>query len=243
MSGEIYENIMISNNYDKLTQTEKDIHLFILKHIGEIGSMTIEEIASGCFCSTASINRYAKAMGAKSYTHLKLELSEVNVVYRLPEYESIYGKLSTKINKLSLNQIDVITEFILSQDYIYIFGTGSSFILARYLQRLLSKLGVNAMAFNERQNLLMMRKIKACIVISSTGETFNAVQVADSLSPVTTVIGITKKDSRVYKSCTYSIAHDDPNIVENSFNRELGIETFMSILMLITNLEYKIKND
>lgn len=243
MSGEIYENIKVSNNYDKLTQTEKDIHLFMLKHIGEIGSMTIEEIASQCFCSTASVNRYAKAMGAKSYTHLKLELSEVSVIDELPQYEAVYSQLSTKINKLNLSQIDVITEFILSQDYIYIFGTGSSFILARYLQRLLSKLGVNAMAFNESQNLLMMRKINACIVISTTGETFNAVQVADTLSSDTTVIGITKKDSRVDKSCDYSIAHDDHNIVENSFNRELGIETFMSILMLITNLEYKVKKD
>lgn len=237
---EVYDNIVNSRNYEKLTQTEKDIHLFIVKHIEEIDKYTVEQIAKKCFCSTASINRYAKSMGAKSYTEMKFLILEHHNQTVVDGTEKIQNRLINKANNVNVSDIDKICNLIIEEDYLYIFGTGSSFILARYFQRLLSKLGINSIAFNEPQNLLMMRKINMCIVISNTGETFSSVQVANDLSERSILVGITKEGSRVDNLCSYSIVHNDENIVEKSFNRELGIESFMAILMLITSVEAKL---
>ncbi len=238
----IYDNVKLSKGYEKLTSAQKDIHQYLLSNLDHIKDVTVEEIAKECFCSTTTVNRYCKKMGADGYSSLKHALLEYGSYSHSEQNSDLANRVLNKADGLNLNEIDEITRLILETKHVYIFGTGSSYLHAQYLQRLLIRCGVNAIASNEVHYLRIINEIPLCIIISNTGETFSAVQVAKQLEGRCTTVAITRANSRVQKLVNYSIFHNEELKVDDSIANEINISIYLIIIALINKVKEQLVN-
>ncbi len=234
---EIYDNIKLSKGYEKLTSAQKDIHQYLLSNLDHIKDVTVEEIAKKCFCSTTTVNRYCKKMGADGYSSLKHALLEYGSYSHSEQNSDLANRVLNKADGLNLNEIDEITKLITEANHVYIFGTGSSYVHAQYLQRLLIRCGINAIATNEPHYLRIIENIQLCIIISNTGETFSAVQVAKQLDGRGNVVSLTRANSRVQRISQFSIFHNEELVVDDSIANEINVSIYLMIVAVINNVK------
>ncbi len=235
---DIYNNIMGSNNYEKLSQGQQQIHQFILKNIDNISEITTTEIADACFVSTTTVNRYSKTMGADGFSMLKHAII-INRGQR-EEYDSslILSHLSQAVSNIYIDDLEKIKLVLKNNKVIYIFGTGTSYIMAKYLQRLLNRLGITAIATNEYSYLNLLEQIEVCIIISNTGETHSAILAAKHVSSYGEVISITKKGSNLDKYSHYRVLHDNSVQVNNSIENEMNVGVYLAIINLVHAISF-----
>lgn len=240
MHVEIYDNVKLSKNYENLSQSQKDIHQYILANLDTIKEVTVEEIADKCFCSTTTVNRYCKKMGAEGYGELKHALMEYSN-YDSKSHNSVLSrKVISKTDGLDLSHVSNIADLLLEKKHVYIFGTGSSYLHAKYLQRLLIRCGINAIASNEVHYLRIIQDVELCIIISNTGETFSAVQVANQFKGSCPIIGFTRVGSRLDSLADLSVLHSDKIVVDDSIDNELNMSTYLMIVALISSISEKL---
>lgn len=232
---DIYENVKNSNDYYQLSNNQKEVHQFILANSHNFSNITVEEIAAKCFCSTTTVNRYCHKMGAEGFSELKHALIEYATATATVNQQMV-SKLLTTTEGIDYSQISEIVKCLREDNPVYIFGTGSSYLLAKYLQRLLIRVGINATAFNEMHYIKLIPNVKTIIIISNTGETHSAIAVANGFTQIANLIGITKADSRVARLCKYSITHNNDIKVNNSIDNEIGIAVYVAIATLIIEL-------
>lgn len=233
---QIYDNVKLSSGYDKLSQSQKDVHQFILKNLSNIKEITVEDIAKSCYCSTTTVNRYCKKMGADGFAMLKHSLLEYGNYSDSKENYELTNRLVSRTEGLNLSDIDCICDLVLTSKQIYIFGTGSSYLHALYLQRLLIRCGINAIATNEVHYLRIIKEIPLCIVISNTGETFSSVQVTNNFKDKCDIVSITRANSRVKENSTYSLFHNESIVVDDSISNELNISIYLMIISLVNKV-------
>ncbi|MFV0556019.1 MAG: MurR/RpiR family transcriptional regulator [Lactovum sp.] len=236
MSIKIYERIKSGAAYQDLSDSQKDVHQYIIRNIHRIQEVTIEEIGKNCYCSNTTVNRYCKKMGASGFTEVKHLLIEYSTNFDLIYKQQVNTDIINKMNHIDFSNLDEILKIIKTADTIYLFGTGASYLFAKYLERLLIRSGINTFCSNEAGYISIIKKVETCIIISNTGETHSAVSVASQLKDKN-VISITKKNSRVEKLSTYSIAHTEDLKVNDSIQNELNISCFLAIITLISRLE------
>lgn len=234
---EIYDNVKLNKGYDRLTSAQKDVHQYVLSNLENVKDVTVNEIATACFCSTTTVNRYCKKMGADGYSDLKYALLEYGKYNNSSHNTDLTNRILSKVDDLNLTEIDNVTKLISESSQVYLFGTGASFLHAQYLQRLLIRCGINAIATNEVHYLRVIENVPLCIVISHTGETFSSVQVAKQLREKCNVIALTKKDSRVHKLANYCIYHNEEVEVDDSIANETSVSIYLIIIALIKNVK------
>lgn len=232
----IYENVKLSKDYESLSQGQKDIHQYILSNLNQMNSITVEDIATKCYCSTTTVNRYCKKMGASGYSELKHALLEYCNYSESNRNTALNRQVLSKTEGLNLSSVSTIAKLIIERKHVYIFGTGSSYLNAKYLQRLLIRCGINAIATNEVHYLRIIKDVELCIIVSNTGETFSAVQVANQLKGVCPIIAITRANSRVQNLSDYSMFHNEEQIVDDSITNELNISTYLMIVSLVNTI-------
>lgn len=242
---DIYESVKLSKNYAHLSGGQKDIHQYILANISNINALTVEDIAKNCFCSTTTVNRYCKKMGAEGFSELKHALVEYSDYNQKNEHNTMLNrKMISKTDGLELSQISSIVNVLLEKKQVYIFGTGASYLHAKYLQRLLARCGINAIASNEVHYLRVIKDIESCIIISNTGETFSAIQVAKEFIGNCPVIALTREQSRLARLADYKLTHKEELIVDDSLENELNISTYLMIVSLMVSMsEQLVVND
>lgn len=234
---DIYESVKSSKNYEQLSGGQKDIHQYILSNLGNVTTLTVEDIAKKCYCSTTTVNRYCKKMGATGFGELKHALIEYSDYNQKKEYNTILNrKMLAKTDCLELTQIPSIVEVLLEQKQVYIFGTGASYLHAKYLQRLLARCGINAIASNEVHYLRVIKDIKSCIIISNTGETFSVIQVATEFEGQCPIIALTRENSRLANLADYKLTHNEELIVDDSLENELNISSYLMVVSLIVSI-------
>ncbi|WOO87681.1 MurR/RpiR family transcriptional regulator [Mollicutes bacterium LVI A0039] len=233
---DIYENVKLSKDYNNLSQGQKDIHQYILSNLERMRDVTVEDIASKCFCSTTSVNRYCKKMGANGYSELKHALLEYGNYGASNRNSALNRHVLSKTEGLNLNDVTSIAQLLLEKKHVYIFGTGSSYMHAKYLQRLLIRCGINAIATNEVHYLRIIKDVELCVVISNTGETFSAVQVVNQMRDKCKVISLTRANSRVQANSDLSLFHNEEMIVDDSISNELNISLYLMIVSLVNTI-------
>lgn len=232
----IYDNVKLSNGYNELSQSQKDIHQYILKNLSNIKRVTVEDIAEHCFCSTTTVNRYCKKMGADGFAMLKHSLLEYGNYSNSKENNELTNRVVSKAEGINLNDLDNISKLVIEAKHVYVFGMGSSYIHAQYLQRLLIRCGINAIATNELHYLRIIKDIPLCIIISNTGETFSSVQVTNNLHGKCDIVSITRANSRVKNNSTYSIFHNESVVVDDSISNEINISIYLMIISLVNKV-------
>ncbi|WOO88588.1 MurR/RpiR family transcriptional regulator [Mollicutes bacterium LVI A0078] len=234
---QIYDNVKLSNGYNSLSNGQKDVHQYILNNIENMKSITVDDIATECFCSTTTVNRYCKKMGANGFSDLKHAILEYGSYSKSKQNNELTNRVITRTEGLNLSDVEVIAKQIIKSKHVYVFGTGSSYVHAQYLQRLLMRCGISCTATNEVHYLRILNEVPLCIIISNSGETFSSVQVANQLENVCDVVSLTRANSRVKKLSKYSLFHNEAVVVDDSINNELNISIYLMIISLVNSVQ------
>lgn len=166
----------IHNTFESLTQTEQRIASFILKFPEKSMNMTAKELATACETVPSAVNRLCKSIGMEGFAKLKIALASAiahdeNGKENLPFHQednekTIFGKvfnsgintLKNTYQMLDFSKIKVMAEKLASANRIFIFGVGTSSVIAMDAAYRLSQLDIQAYAYTDILQMGVMAK-------------------------------------------------------------------------------------
>jgi Transcriptional regulators len=238
----------------------------ILLHQAKIPTMGIEELATLCFTSPATISRFCRKLSFSSYADLKQGLkgmqlvNEDEVYYSPAELEKedlssiglVDKTLSLSINTLKQTYenidmaiINTVAEALDKAEHIAIFGAYYSQLVARDCQYKFLRLNKFATAFSDEENQLAdaqdLNAGDVALLFSVSGHTQNLLEICQIAKNrnATTIIITNKEKSPLAKIADYIIKLGGS---ESDFTRSStsGRIACMSIVdILYTALAYK----
>ncbi|MBE7055556.1 MAG: MurR/RpiR family transcriptional regulator [Ruminococcaceae bacterium] len=183
----------IHNVYKKLTETEKKLASYILSNPEKVVRMTAKELADSCSTAPSAVIRLCKSVGLKGFSDLKISLAgEVHKSTTggiLPSFspcdtaEDIFkkvfssgiGALHNTIEMMDFESITSIAQKLFNAERIFIFGVGTSSVVANDAHYRFSQLGFHAYAYTDilYMNVAAMNTGENDVVIgiSHSGET------------------------------------------------------------------------
>jgi DNA-binding MurR/RpiR family transcriptional regulator len=187
-------SLLIRQNMDNMTESEKKIAEYVLNNSSEIYMFSAAELASLTGTSGASVIRFVKKIGFDGLQEFKIALakndvedreSEVNYDYidtkdTVKEVITKTGRANIKtiedtLELLDENQVEEAIEAIRNAKNIYLFGVGASALIAMDFQSKLLRINRNAhMHLDSHMQLSMAALIQqedVAIGISYTGKT------------------------------------------------------------------------
>lgn len=209
--------IRIKSLKDDFTTSEAKIAHYILNNTDKIYNLTALELANITKTSAASVIRFSKKVGCTGFQELKISLAKDTVSNNMDNniiYEAVSIDDSTKsiMEKISVENINAIkntlklldencinkgVDMINKADRIFLFGVGSSFLVAKDFQYKLIRIDIPAFLYEDFHLQLVsasnMNKADIAIGISHSGktkETYNALEIASKIGCKT--ISITK---------------------------------------------------
>ncbi|MBT3274191.1 MAG: MurR/RpiR family transcriptional regulator [Spirochaetales bacterium] len=192
--------LRIKGIYEDLKPAEKRVGEYVLQHAEEVIDFTIEDLATKCDSSYATITRFCKRAGYSGYKELKSGLiNDIirdrgvdDLIYNLsitsdPSTESIAEKIYTlgtnvledSYKIMDPTVIDAAADRILHAGSICFIGAGYSGISARYAYSKFFRIGIPC--FSELDSTLYRMKISimtdndVLFAISSSGRTRNII--------------------------------------------------------------------
>ena len=166
----------IHNAFEDLTKTEQRIASFILKYPEKCASMTVKELADACETVPSAIHRACRSIGVEGFSKLKIALAtsvarDAGEKGNLPfdkedDEEKIFNKVFTSgINTLrqtyrmlDFSNIKAMAERLASARRIFIFGVGTSSVIAVDAAYRLSQLDLQAYAYTDILQMGVMAK-------------------------------------------------------------------------------------
>ncbi len=227
----------IQKSYEKLTAAERKAASYILASPEAIPSMTVQEFSKKCGISPSAAVRFCKAIGVGGFAELKIELAmelgEKKDDERLPAFERTDGcervvqkvfasgmqTLRETLNMIDIEEMKKVAALVKNASRIFVFGIGTSSVIASDAQYRLSQLGIWATACTD---ILLMNVTAAnltkndiVIAISHSGRTKAVVDAvkAAKRSKATTIAITSFKESILSKLCdhTFTVASDEEN--------------------------------
>jgi len=134
----------IKSYYDNLSRADQLISDYLVAHIDEVSTMTIQEIAESSEVSTATISRFAKKIGYGNFQELKLaahsnpgeltandffsEMSPTDSYQEIlvKNFNNTISSLRSTLNLLDEEDLNAAMEILLAADTCGFFGLGSS---------------------------------------------------------------------------------------------------------------------
>ncbi|MFA9464563.1 MAG: MurR/RpiR family transcriptional regulator [Velocimicrobium sp.] len=179
---------IIEANYGNMTMVEKNIANFFISNKEE-KDFSAKSIAEELFVSESSLSRFAKKMGYLGYrefiyhyqdTFLKEEVRvQEDTKEVLNTYQELLNKSYSLINE---EQLARVVTLISKKKRIYVYGLGSSGLVAQEFKLRFMRLGLDVEAITDFHQLMMnaVRLNKECLVIgiSLSGSTK---EIIDSL--------------------------------------------------------------
>lgn len=194
--------VQIKESENSFTQTEKHIAKYIIDHASEIPYYSAQVLAQKTETSPAAVIRFSKKLGFKGFSELKIGLAssgqnqEENIDTVVQETDDL-KTLIQKCCQLNTSTVEktyqLINDKILQQAIdlvrkahtVYLFGVGSSAIVANDLSIKLLRIGKKAI-FNSDIHVQLtfaecMKKNDLAIIISYSGKTAGLVDIAKEL--------------------------------------------------------------
>lgn len=167
--------------YDQLTTVEKNIADFFIHNDTKM-DFSSKNIAAHLYVSEASLSRFAKKCGFKGYREFLFHYEETfckkdKVFGTLTHYVlDMYGELLSKsFTLVNEAQMDHISEMLSSSKRIYIYGKGSSGLVAREMKLRFMRLGLFVEAIDDahimKMNSALVDQTALIIGISISGKT------------------------------------------------------------------------
>ncbi|NBI89905.1 MurR/RpiR family transcriptional regulator [Lachnospiraceae bacterium] len=186
------------------TESEKEVLRFLINQTREAVEMDIHTMAKKCFCSPATIVRICKKNGFSGFKELKQVLwNDINFSKQLmqanltaPSDEKIPNivakVLNTNIiaiqniyNLLDFDELGRIVELLLSVRYVYLYGIGASFLVAKDFQQKLERINKRTFLYEDIHLQLIsstnMESGDMAIIVSYSGLTKEIIEIAKNV--------------------------------------------------------------
>lgn len=189
---------LIKSIRNQLPKAEKRVGDYIIKNPGEVLYMTTKELGEVSKASAATVIRLSKKLGMESFPQMKLMLhkewdkdSKEGYSDITPE-ESVtdikekllgnaYQSLSDTLSLLDNNRIEQATKAIEQAEVIYIFGMGSSHLVAENIGQKYSRIGKTCIVLEDTHSLISAmtssKRNNLFIGVSNSGETSEILQL------------------------------------------------------------------
>ena len=213
-----------------LTPAERKIAAFVLNSPQKVTRMTVYQVAESCGAAPSAVTRFCKSIHLGGFSELKIalaqEIGRAKEEPQLPAFEQSDGTegvlrkvfhtgiqtLRDTMDLLDLNTFEEIVTELSEATHIYIFGVGTSSVIAMDAQYRLSQLGLRATACTD----ILMMNVTAVnlgpedvvLAISHSGRTkavVDAVRHAKKVGAKTLAI-TSFLDSLLYRECDSSIS-------------------------------------
>lgn len=219
----------IHNVFETLTRTEQKIASYILSCPEECAAMTAKQLADACETVPSAVNRFCKSIGVDTFAKLKIAL--VTSVARdegkrrdLPFdrdddetriFEKVFASGINTIKQtyqmLDFSNIREMAKRLVSARRIFIFGVGTSSVIAADAAYRLSQLDIQAYAYTDILQMgVMAKNMKegdVALGISHSGMTravVDTMRAAKQAGALTVALTSFEK-SLLYKESDYSI--------------------------------------
>lgn len=194
--------LLIRACMDSMTDTEKRIANYLLVHGSDAMHMNAKELSVSCDTSPAAVVRFAKKLGFKGFTALKLDLARESAQAAPDAFNSAIlenDDLAAIISKaekthqrntaLTYQMINIATlqsaiDALLGARRVFLFGVGASGLLAMDFQYKCSRIGVpvfyHADSHTSLASAALLDKHDTVIAISYSGVTHETLLAAQS---------------------------------------------------------------
>ena len=157
----------IHNVFKTLTSTERKIASYILEFPEAVVNMTAKELASTCGTVPSAVNRMCKSIGVEGFAKLKISLAadvgnegygKNNIPFDKEDNpEMIFNKvfnsgintLKSTYQMIDFSKIEEISKRFAEAKRIFIFGVGTSSVVAVDAAYRFSQLDVQAYAYTD----------------------------------------------------------------------------------------------
>lgn len=256
----------IHNAFMNLTETEQKIASYVLEFPEKVINMTAKELANECGTVASAVNRMCKSVGVEGFARLKICLAsavgkesgnEKNIPFdKDDDAELIFNKVfNSGINTLKntcqmidFSEIEEISKILASAQRIFIFGVGTSSVVASDAAYRFSQLDVQAYAYTDilQMNVMAsnMKKGDVAFGISHSGRTkavVDAMRCAKKAGATTIALTSFTK-SLLYTESDYSISvySDEKNYPVEAVSARIAHMCVIDALMLtIASLNYE----
>ncbi len=219
----------IHNAFETLTQTEQRIASFILKYPEKSMHMTAKELADACETVPSAVNRFCKSIGADTFAKLKIALAtsvardegkrrdlpfdrdddETRIFEKV--FASGINTIKQTYRMLDFSNIREMAKRLVSARRIFVFGVGTSSVIAADAAYRLSQLDIQAYAYTDILQMgVMAKNMKegdVALGISHSGMTravVDTMRAAKQAGALTVALTSFEK-SLLYKESDYSI--------------------------------------
>lgn len=255
----------IHNLFDNLTETEKKIASYILEFPEKIINMTAKELATVCGTVPSAVNRMCKSIGVDGFAKLKISLAsdisrtdvnEKDIPFDKNDtpkmifnkvFNSGINTLKNTYQMLDFETVEKMAKIIASAKRVFIFGVGTSSVIAIDAAYRFSQLSVQAYAYTDilQMNVMAknMRSGDVAMGISHSGTTKAVVDaMRDAKQAGAQTISITSfTKGLLYKESDYSVSvyADEKNYpVEAVSARVAHICVIDALMLTVASLNY-----
>ena len=256
----------IHNVFKNLTETEQKIASYILEFPEEVVNMTAKELASVCGTVPSAVNRMCKSVGVEGFAKLKISLAtavgkdnynENNLPFDKEDtpkiifnkvFNSGINTLKSTYQMIDFSKMEEISKKIATAKRIFIFGVGTSSVVAVDAAYRFSQLDVQAYAYTDilQMNVMAnnMKNGDVAFGISHSGRTkavVNAMRSAKQAGATTIALTSFTK-SLLYTESDYSISvyADEKNYPVEAVSARIAHMCVIDALMLtIASLNYE----
>lgn len=255
----------IHNAFKNLTDAEKKIASFILKSPHNVVNMTIKQLADECKTAPSAVNRMCKSIGVEGFSNLKIELassigkasvSEKIVSFNKDDtpamiFKNVFNSgittLKNTFDMLDFSVAESMAKKISNANRVFIFGVGTSSVIAMDAAYRFSQLGVQAYAYTDiLQMQVMAKNMKIGDVafgISHSGKTktvVDAMRLAKESGAITVALTSFSKNL-LYKESDLAISvyADEENYPVEAVSARIAHMCVVDALMMtIASFEY-----
>lgn len=248
----------IHNVFKNLTDAEQKIASFILKSPHNVVNMTVKQLADRCKTAPSAVNRMCKSVGIEGFSKLKIELasaigqtseSEKNASFNKDDtppmiFKNVFNSgittLKNTYNMLDFSVAESMAKKISKANRVFIFGVGTSSVIAMDAAYRFSQLGVQAYAYTDILQMQVMadnmQKGDLAFGISHSGKTktvVDAMRLAKKAGAITAALTSFSKNL-LYKESDYSISvyADEENYPVEAVSARIAHMCVIDALML-----------
>ena len=185
-----------------LSNTEKEIHCYVISHFEEIPAMTIRTLAVNTYANTGTIMRYCKKLGYSGFEEFKIQfqndMKDLNYdsfliknsedpIHVINKMKQLYEDVVSKSNQLlSVTQLDRIVDKISKVTYIDFIVYDANTAFAEYASHYFFLIGKVCNVYSDIDKQIQFASIAdpkdhLVIIISRSGSTKRIIKIAKIL--------------------------------------------------------------
>lgn len=228
-------NLLLEKDKNDLTKSEQKICNYIEEYMNQSIYMTVNEIATNCGVGEATVTRFCKKLGYRSFLEFKMTMAkeisttnnsnEVSGNSKVNELKVYVDRcIRNTLDNLNIDHIEEIATKIKEGKKVYVLGFGLSGILAEEMYNKLLHKGVDCLCFRESTMARVVASIAKnediVINFSKYNDIKTTIEVVDEIREKrVTIVSITENTvSKLDSISDYIIKYENERLSSLSSN-------------------------